>query len=52
MTKANLVEGGLPSSLNTVDKEIDVELVQVNDYVKVYPGSGIPVDGLVVLGRG
>lgn len=56
VTKANLVEcasGKAPSSLAEVkDKEIDVELVQVNDFVKVYPGQGVPVDGVVVLGKG
>lgn len=53
VTKANLVEGeGLPSSLDVTAKEIDVELIQVNDYVKIFPGSGIPVDGVVVVGKG
>ena len=52
VTKAMLVEGGLPSSLDVPAKEIDVELVQVNDYIKVFPGSGIPVDGEVVVGKG
>jgi Cu+-exporting ATPase len=52
VTRANLIEGGIPSSLDAEYKEIDVDLVQVNDYVKVYPGSGIPVDGIVFLGRG
>lgn len=27
-------------------------MIQVNDYVKVFPGSGIPVDGIVVIGKG
>ena len=52
VTKAMLVEGGLPSSLDVSSKEIEVELVQVNDYVKVFPGSGIPVDGEVLVGKG
>jgi Cu+-exporting ATPase len=52
VTKAMLVEGGLPSSLDVSAKEIEVELVQVNDYVKVFPGSGIPVDGEVLVGKG
>ena len=29
-----------------------MELLQVNDYVKVYPGGGIPVDGVVIYGKG
>ena len=52
VTKAMLVEGGLPYSLEVSAKEIEVELVQVNDYVKVFPGSGIPVDGEVLVGKG
>lgn len=39
-------------NLNVQDKEIEVELVQVNDLVKIYPGSGVPVDGIVVFGKG
>ncbi len=29
-----------------------MELVEVGDLLKVIPGSGIPVDGIVVLGKG
>lgn len=42
----------MPSSLDVSSKEIEVELVQVNDFVKVFPGSGIPVDGEVIVGKG
>lgn len=56
MTKANLIEmkagGSECISLDAPTKEIEVELVQVNDLVKVYPGQGIPVDGVVVFGKG
>ena len=54
VTKANLIEirSGEAVSLDSKDKEIEVELVQVNDLVKVYPGQGIPVDGIVVFGKG
>ncbi len=55
MTKANLVECSKPPPTalsDGKDKEIDVELVQVNDFVKVYPGQGVPVDGVVVVGKG
>lgn len=57
VTKANLVEGSFdstnePTNLDCADKEIEVELVQVNDYIKVYPGQGVPVDGVVILGKG
>jgi P-type E1-E2 ATPase len=39
-------------TLNMKDRVIEVELVQVNDIIKVYPGQGVPVDGIVVLGQG
>jgi hypothetical protein len=40
VTKANLIEvkDGELVSLDAKDNEIEVELVQVNDLVKVYPG--------------
>jgi cation transport ATPase len=31
---------------------MDVELLQVNDLIKVYPGSVVPLDAIVVYGRG
>ena len=55
VTKANLIEmksGNELISLDAKDREIEVELVQVNDLVKIYPGQGIPVDGIVVFGKG
>ena len=56
VTKANFIDGahGMegPKDLDCIDKEIEVDLVQVNDFVKIYPGQGIPVDGIVVLGKG
>mmetsp|Transcript_47277 Transcript_47277/g.34566 ORF Transcript_47277/g.34566 Transcript_47277/m.34566 type:complete len:184 (+) Transcript_47277:829-1380(+) len=54
VTKANLIKvppGGV-MSLDAPDAEIEVELLQVNDLIKIYPGSGVPVDGVVVFGKG
>lgn len=39
-------------SLELKDKVIEVELLQINDLIKIYPGSGIPVDGIVLYGKG
>jgi Cu+-exporting ATPase len=39
-------------SLDARDKEIEVELLQVNDLIKVYPGSVVPLDAMIVFGRG
>lgn len=39
-------------SLNNISKVIEVELLQVGDLIKVYPGSGVAVDGIVVFGKG
>lgn len=33
-------------------KDVDVDLVQVNDLVVIYPGEGIPVDGVLIFGKG
>lgn len=55
VTKANLIEmksGSELISLDAKDREIEVELVQVNDLCKIYPGQGVPVDGIVVFGKG
>lgn len=54
VTKANLIlkNPNEVLSLNSKDKETEVELLQVNDFVKVYPGAGIPVDGIVIFGKG
>lgn len=54
ITKAILIEPdeNIPISLNSKEKEIDVDLLQLNDIVKVYPGQGIPIDGLVLYGKG
>jgi Cu+-exporting ATPase len=54
VTKAFLIETreNEAVSLDAKDREIEVELVQVNDLVKIYPGQGIPVDGIVVFGKG
>ena len=38
--------------METATREVAVELLEKGDYVKVIPGSGIPVDGIVVLGKG
>ena len=39
-------------NINCPDKEVPIELIQVNDLVKVYPGSAVPVDGIVMFGKG
>ena len=46
------MKSGETVSLDAKDREIEVELVQVNDLVKIYPGQGVPVDGIVVFGKG
>jgi len=33
-------------------KEIEVDLVQVDDLLVIYPGQGLPVDGICVFGKG
>jgi P-type E1-E2 ATPase len=33
-------------------KDLEVDLLQVNDLVIIYPGEGIPVDGVLVFGKG
>ena len=38
--------------MNSKDSEIEVDLLQVNDLIKVYPGGGLPIDGVVVFGKG
>jgi P-type Cu+ transporter len=54
VTKANLVvaKPNEPITLSTTEKGIEVELLQINDLIKVYPGSGVAVDGIVIFGRG
>jgi cation transport ATPase len=37
-------------SLDAKDKEIEVELLQVNDMIKVYSGSVVPLDAIIVFG--
>lgn len=39
-------------TLDTKDQETEVELLQVNDLIKVYPGGGVPIDGVVLFGKG
>ncbi len=51
VTRANLVEEKVPS-LDAKVREIPVELVQINDFLNVQPGQGIPVDGIIIQGRG
>ena len=54
VTKANLVEMHKDESLslNAKDKEVEIELLQINDLIKIYPGATVPLDGIVVFGRG
>jgi Cu+-exporting ATPase len=54
VTVANLVECTKEDrlSLDLKDRVTEVELLQINDLVKVYPGAGIPVDGIVLFGKG
>ena len=47
-----LTKGNELVSLDAECKEIEVELAQINDLLKVYPGQGVPVDGIVVFGKG
>lgn len=51
VSKANLVENS-EKQLEAQSREIPIDLVQINDLLKVYPGQGIPVDGIVELGQG
>mmetsp|Transcript_7664 Transcript_7664/g.7060 ORF Transcript_7664/g.7060 Transcript_7664/m.7060 type:complete len:279 (+) Transcript_7664:1053-1889(+) len=52
VTKANLLDCKSDYiSLDSKDKEIDVDLLMVGDLIKIYPGGGVPVDGLVVFGK-
>jgi Cu+-exporting ATPase len=46
------LSGNHELDLNSPDKEVAVELLQINDFVKIYPGSGVPVDGVVIFGKG
>jgi Cu+-exporting ATPase len=39
-------------TLETADEEISVDLLQVNDLIKIYPGGGVPIDGVVLFGKG
>jgi Cu+-exporting ATPase len=54
VTKGQLVEVEDVSklSLDSKDREVEVEYMQVGDFVKVYPGSGVPLDGVLVMGTG
>ena len=54
VTKANLIElkANEQITLDSKDSEIEVDLLQINDLIKVYPGGGVPIDGIVVYGRG
>jgi len=38
-------------SLNSPSKDIDVDLLDIGDYVRVTIGNSIPIDGVVVLGN-
>lgn len=53
-TTANLITSSKKDliNLNSSAKEIPVELLQVNDLIKVTPGSIIPIDGEVIFGKG
>lgn len=52
--KANLVleQEFANLNLNCKVKEVQVELLYLDDYVIVYPGGAIPTDGSIVFGHG
>lgn len=52
VSKAVLLEGTEGALTSRKEREIEVDLLMINDFVKIYPGQGVPVDGLVVHGRG
>ena len=54
VTRANLLVPKKKErvSLSTSEQSIEVELLQINDLIKVYPGSGVAADGIVVFGKG
>lgn len=55
VSKANLLKNQdmkKLKSLNSPSKEIDVELLAINDLFVVQPGGAVPTDGVVVLGSG
>jgi Cu+-exporting ATPase len=54
VTKANLLKEQDLSKLNLSCKfdETPVELLEIDDFVLVQPGGAIPIDGVVVYGRG
>lgn len=47
--KVNLVSLDMNNNVET-EKEIDVQLVQVGDHLKITPGSRVPCDGHVLVG--
>lgn len=54
VTKANLIEvrSNQQLTLDLPDREMEVDMLQVNDLLKVYPGGTVPIDGIVIFGRG
>jgi len=52
VSKAVLLEGSEEILCSRKEKEIEVDLLMINDFVKIYPGSGVPVDGIVIFGKG
>jgi P-type E1-E2 ATPase len=48
-TRACVVEG---PSLTAKGETLDIELVQLGDYVKVMNGAQVPIDGVVAVGSG
>uniref|UniRef100_A0A672SLL9 P-type Cu(+) transporter n=1 Tax=Sinocyclocheilus grahami TaxID=75366 RepID=A0A672SLL9_SINGR len=50
-TEATLVSLSLSLSLSLSEEQVDVELVQRGDVVKVVPGGKFPVDGRVIEGH-
>jgi P-type E1-E2 ATPase len=54
VSKANLINEKDASKVNFSSKisVVPVELLEINDFVRVFPGDVIPTDGVVFIGKG